>query len=172
MIGKNRISYNLLGLTNNRDNFKLPSYYNKTTMSQDCSKNNIVTMQNRPCRKGTPSTQEFFPIDNLTQAQQYTANSIIQAQQSKSLDRYFSPNNPNILAKIPIQNAIDPGGDTPLFGTLSIDHSLIENNKRTYFGPVTIKRLNIQLLNDKGYNVNMNHMDWSMSLKIKQLYQY
>ena len=169
---KNRISYNLLGMTNNRDNFKLPSYYNRHTMATECKTENLVEAKTRPCRKGTPSDKEFFPVDNLTKAQQYTANSIIQAQQSKSQDRYFSPNNPNILAKIPVSQAINYNSSAPLFGNLSIDHSMIFNNKRTYFGPVTIKRLNIQLVNDKGYNVNMNNMDWSMSLKIKQLYQY
>ena len=168
---KNRISYNLLGMTNNRDNFKLPSYYNPNTMKTDCS-GNYVEAKTRPCRKGTPADATFFPIDNLTKAQQYTANSIIAAQHSKALDRYFSPNNPNILAKIPVSQAINYNSSAPLFGNLSIDHSTIFNNKRTYFGPVTIKRLNVQLINDKGYNVNMNYMDWSMSLKIKQLYQY
>ena len=169
---RNRITYNLLGMTNNRDNFKLPSYYNPNTMTKDCSENSVVEAKTRPCRKGTPADKEFFPVDNLTKAQQYTANSIIQAQQSKAQDRYFSPNNPNILAKIPISQAINYNSSAPLFGNLSIDHSKIFNNKRTYFGPVTIKRLNVQLINDKGYNVNMNGMDWSMSLKIKQLYQY
>lgn len=170
---RNRITYNLLGMTNNRDNFKLPSYYNPNTMKVDCSENSVVEAKTRPCRKGTPVEKKgFFPVDNLTKAQQYTANSIIQAQESKAQDRYFSPNNPNILAKIPVSQAIDYGGGAPLFGNLSIDHSKIFNNKRTYFGPVTIKRLNVQLINDKGYNVNMNGMDWSMSLKIKQLYQY
>ena len=169
---RNRITYNLLGMTNNRDNFKLPSYYNPNTMATDCKTENLVEAKTRPCRKGTPADKEFFPVDNLTKAQQYTANSIIQAQQSKAQDRYFSPNNPNILAKIPISQAINYNSSAPLFGNLSIDHSTIFNNKRTYFGPVTIKRLNVQLINDKGYNVNMNGMDWSMSLKIKQLYQY
>ena len=169
---RNRITYNLLGMTNNRDNFKLPSYYNPNTMKVDCSENSVVEAKTRPCRKGTPADKEFFTVDNLTKAQQYTANSIIQAQQSKAQDRYFSPNNPNILAKIPISQAINYNSSAPLFGNLSIDHSTIFNNKRTYFGPVTIKRLNVQLINDKGYNVNMNGMDWSMSLKIKQLYQY
>ena len=177
---KNRISYNLLGMTNNRDNFKLPSYYNPNTMKTECKTENLVEAKTRPCRKGTPADAEFFPVDNLTKAQQYTANSIIQAQKSKTQDRYFSPNNPNILAKIPVSGVLDHNTNTginqsansTLFGQLSIDHSILFNNKRTYFGPVTIKRLNVQLVNDKGYTVNMNCMDWSMSLKIKQLYQY
>ena len=169
---RNRIGYNLLGMTNNRDNFKLPSYYNPNTMKEECKTENLVEPKTRPCRKGTPADKEFYPVDNLTKAQQYTANSIIQAQNSKSQDRYFSPNNPNILAKIPVSQAINYNSSAPLFGNISLDHSILFNNKRKYFGPVTIKRLNVQLLNDKGYNVNMNNMDWSMSLKIKQLYQY
>jgi hypothetical protein len=176
---KNRITYNLLGMTNNRDNFKIPSYYNKNTMSTDCSANNLIESKERPCRKGTPSTLEFFPLDNLTKAQQYTANSILQSQQSKKIDRYFSPTNPNILAKIPILHAIERGNIdnagitvSPLFGIINMSPNLLKKNKRTYFGPVTIKRFHVQLLNDKGLVIDLNGMDWSFSLKIKQLYQY
>ena len=173
---RNRTTYNLLGMTNNRDNFKLPSYYNKNTMSNDCSGNNLIDAKERPCRKGTPSTQEMFPIDNLTKAQQYTANSIIQSQQSKKINRFFSPTNSNILAKIPIINGIQRGtiltSGQPLFGVINITQNLIQQNERTYFGPVTIKRFHVQLLDDKGLVVDLNGMDWSFSLKVQQLYQY
>jgi hypothetical protein len=175
---KNRITYNLLGMTNNIDSFKVPSYYNYYTMGKGCTGDRGPKKKARECRNGTPALAKdgkeanVAALDTLTKAQQYTANSIIQSQNSKKSDRYFAPNNPNILAKIPIQAVINRDTSTPLFGQLSIDHSLIENNIRTYFGPVTIKRLHVQLLNDKGYVMNMNSMDWSMKLNITQLYQY
>ena len=175
---KNRITYNLLGMTNNIESFKVPSYYNYYTMGKGCTGDRGPKKKARECRNGTPALAKdgkeanVAALDTLTKAQQYTANSIIQSQNSKKSDRYFAPNNPNILAKIPIQAVINRDTSTPLFGQLSIDHSLIENNIRTYFGPVTIKRLHVQLLNDKGYVMNMNSMDWSMKLNITQLYQY
>jgi hypothetical protein len=147
-------------------------------MGKGCTGDRGPKKKARECRNGTPAwAKDDVPanvaaLDTLTQAQQYTANSIIQSQNSKKSDRYFAPNNPNILAKIPIQAVINRDPSVPLFGQLSIDHSLIENNIRTYFGPVTIKRLHVQLLNDKGYVMNMNSMDWSMKLNITQLYQY
>jgi len=44
--------------------------------------------------------------------------------------------------------------------------------KRTYFGPTTLKRLRVQLLNDRGYPVNLCGMNFSFSLLVDQLYQY
>ena len=176
---KNRLTYNLLGTTNNKDNFKLPSYYNKNTMTNDCSGNQLVKAKTRPCRKGTAAEEEFFPIDNLTKAQQFTANSIIEAQESKKIDRYVSPTTANILAKIPIINAIERGNIdaagvtiSPMFGIIPFSRDIVAHNERCYFGPVTIKRLHIQLLDDKGNLVNLNGMDWSFSVKVKQLYQF
>jgi hypothetical protein len=43
--------------------------------------------------------------------------------------------------------------------------------KRTYFGPTTLKRLRVQLLDDKGYPVNLCN-NFSFSLIVEQLYQY
>ena len=44
--------------------------------------------------------------------------------------------------------------------------------KRTYFGPTTLKRLRVQLLNDRGYSIDLNGMNFSFSLLVDQLYQY
>ncbi len=43
---------------------------------------------------------------------------------------------------------------------------------REYFGPVTLKRMHVRLLNDKGYVINLNNMNFSFSLIVEHLYQY
>ena len=47
-----------------------------------------------------------------------------------------------------------------------------DGDKRIYFGPVTLYKFRIRLLNDKGLLVDLNNMDWSFSLLITQVYQY
>ena len=47
-----------------------------------------------------------------------------------------------------------------------------EETKRVYFGPVKLRKFNVRLLNDKGFEVNLNDRDWSFSLIINQLYQF
>ena len=46
---------------------------------------------------------------------------------------------------------------------------ILEENVRTYSGPVDIERLKIQLLDDKGNLVNLHDNDWSFSLVVEQL---
>ena len=47
-----------------------------------------------------------------------------------------------------------------------------QENKRSYFGPVNIDRLQIQLVDDKGNNVNLNGVDWSFTIICECLYKY
>ena len=43
-------------------------------------------------------------------------------------------------------------------------------NKRNYFGPVDIEKINVKLLNEKGHLMNLNGVDWSFTIHIEQLY--
>ena len=47
----------------------------------------------------------------------------------------------------------------------------LQNQSRTYFGPVNISRLSIKLQNDKGDIVDLNGSNWSFSLLCEQLYR-
>ena len=81
--------------------------------------------------------------------------------------RYSSPNSTDILLRIPI--------DTPPNNpnkTLIIKNDNPEQTKRIYFGPVKLRKFNVRLLNDKGFEVNLNDRDWSFSLIVNQLYQF
>ena len=46
----------------------------------------------------------------------------------------------------------------------------MQNNKRTYFGPVNISRIHVKLLDDKGNILNLNGNDWSFTLLCETLY--
>jgi hypothetical protein len=44
------------------------------------------------------------------------------------------------------------------------------NRQRSYFGPVNIERLEIKLLDEYGRIIDLNNMDWSMTLTMECLY--
>lgn len=182
----NRVTGGMISLTDNQDKFKLPSYYRKVQASlpfcsTDISGNlnsdpsgavlqrpnsqGIETFK-RACRKGTQNP--FLIIDgsnNLTHAQKYTAQQIVIARKNISQNRYFAPTDTDILLRFPVDRD-SPDRTVPM---------IYENDgtqKRTYFGPTTLKRLRVQLLDDKGYPVNLSNMNFSFSLIVEQLYQY
>jgi hypothetical protein len=47
----------------------------------------------------------------------------------------------------------------------------LQNQERTYFGPVNIHRMTVKLINDKGEVVDLNGANWSFSFICEQLYQ-
>ena len=67
-------------------------------------------------------------------------------------------NDPNAIAKV--SNNPD---------LLNLDNMSYES-KRTYFGPVNIKKLHIKLLDDMGRIVDLNNRDFSFGIEIEQLY--
>ena len=78
----------------------------------------------------------------------------------------FVCNKTDLLARIPINQPRNNGqiilykNDNPTF------------TKRLYFGPVKLSKFKVRLLNDKGFEVNLNEKDWSFSIIVSQLYQY
>ena len=103
----------------------------------------------------------------LTRSQIYTINEI--NKNKNNLTNYLSkaPTSSDILAMIPIKTS---GLST---GTVIVEFSgSLQDNNRTYFGPVNIDRLSVKLLDDKGNIVNMNGTDWCVTLICDCLYQY
>lgn len=102
----------------------------------------------------------------LTNAQIYTINQI--NSNRNNLTNYLSkaPTSSDILAIIPIK--------TPsTTGSLIVEFSgSLQDNIRTYFGPVNIERMAVRLLDDKGNVLNLNGNDWCLTLICECLYQY
>jgi hypothetical protein len=68
----------------------------------------------------------------------------------------------NILARIP--------QPAPLFQQVFDDSSDLILKKRTYFGPVTIEKMRLQILDQYQRVIDINNMDWSMSLEFECIY--
>lgn len=116
------------------------------------------------------STQVMLPSAprTLTNAQLYTINSI--NNNNNNLTNYLAkaPTSSDILAIIPVKTSV--GVAT---GSLLVEFSgSLQDNTRTYFGPVNIDRLAVKLLNDKGNVLNLNGNDWCATIIAECLYQY
>jgi hypothetical protein len=116
------------------------------------------------------TTQQFLPSAprTLTQSQIYTINEI--NKNNSNLTNYLSkaPTSSDILAILPVKTSV--GVPT---GSLLVEFSgSLQDNVRTYFGPVNIERMNIKLLDDKGNILNLNGNDWCVTLVCECLYQY
>jgi hypothetical protein len=70
--------------------------------------------------------------------------------------------NNNILARISLQSRFF---DVQLSNNLNII-----TNPREYFGPINIKNMNVQLLDEYGRVVDLNNMDFSFCLTLVTAY--
>ena len=158
------------------------TYYPGHTQSDpDADDWKCVDAAGQPAERGCAVNDLNIDLSsNLTKKQQYTVEQITLANTSGRtvelangqtistvVNRYSSPNSSDLLARIPIDR-----------GRLDLDNTIIYRNrdpeytKRIYFGPVKLRKFKIRLLNDKGFEVNLNDHDWSFSIYVTQLYQF
>jgi hypothetical protein len=71
----------------------------------------------------------------------------------------------NILAKISLA-----GSTTTGTGYLNKNNLAIVASQRDYRGPVDLRNLNIQLLDEYGNNIHLTNMDYSFSLQLATVY--
>ena len=176
-------------IDNNSNNFKLPEYYKPQTMNTSIFVNGTGVNINKKYQPGHANDPNYLCVDvagppsdrgcaendinvdlisNLTQRQQYSVAQMIAANTgSNRKPRYSSPNSTDILLRIPINTA--PSNPNQV---ISFKNDKPEETKRIYFGPVKLRKFNVRLLNDKGFEVNLNDRDWSFSLIVNQLYQF
>lgn len=159
--------------------FSLPAYYNDQTMNTKFGKGTYY-----PGKAGQPGYECVDVADednnergcgtadlntdlrsNLTQKQEFSVNQLLQAQGESSADRYGSPEPTDLLYTINDLDRVDWNT------TLSYTNTEGENQRR-YFGPVKLTKFKIRLVNNKGFDVDLNGRDWSFKLKVTQQYQY
>jgi hypothetical protein len=189
---QNHVNNGLVSITEYTSTLKIPDYYSRdfpstctnpgnTNLSQIITEANLSSQldnQNSITDNGLliagkytanlTRKQVVLPSAprTLTQAQIYTINEINKNQSSTNF-RAKAPTSSDILAIIPVKSS---GVST---GTVLVELSgSLQDNIRTYFGPVNIERMAVKLLNDKGYVLDLNGLDWAITLICDCLYQY
>jgi hypothetical protein len=118
-----------------------------------------------PANTTTDQLEQLETQTGLTRAQIYTRaqinqNKLLVNQQSN----YLEPNTQNnVLAIVP-------------FETMTVwgQKYFTDKNKyvREYHGPVEIEKLQVRLYDEKGYEMNFNGANWSMTIITEHLYKY
>ena len=160
---KNYHATNSIGIAQENNKLDLPNYNNafSPTTSADISSAFLY------CSDPSTNTSIFLPTfpRNLTQAQLYSLNEIVYNRKSINIIKNV-PVISNLFATIYI-------ADAPTSTNKTI--TIINNNimeKRTYFGPTTLQRLQIKLVDSRGNIVNLHGSNWSFTLVVEVLYQY
>jgi len=152
---QNHLNNGLVSITEPSKVVKLPSYYSPD-QPYICEPSDFG--QVAQLTQSSPRT--------LTQSQIYTINEILKNNVNNMELRAKAPTTTDVFAIIPIKQSSNGG-------TLYVDFSgQLQDNRRTYFGPVDIDRMRIRLLNDKGNVVNLNGADWAITIISENLYQY
>ena len=183
---QNHINSGLVTITETSKTLKMPSYYSPDlpyTCSRALSENiNQQLQQLQQTQANNPDliltenldpTYKTFPTmlpsapRILTQSQIYTINEIVKNNDNNTNYRTKAPTNTDVFAILPIKTSGSSIGD------LLVEFSgSLQDNKRTYFGPVNVERMRIKLVNDKGNVMNLNGADWSITIIAELLYQY
>jgi hypothetical protein len=150
---QNHLNDGLVTITRKQTALTVPSYAYSTTRSCDPATNSLVS-------RSTPQTNS----DNVTQKQIYALNQTLQSNINQVKTYSSGPFIKDLFGLIPIK----PGTN----GTYYIEFGgTLQNQERVYFGPVNIRKMSIQLLNDRGDIVDLNGSNWSFSFICEQLYR-
>tara|TARA_X000000950_G_scaffold178272_1_gene216404 strand:+ start:3618 stop:6962 length:3345 start_codon:yes stop_codon:yes gene_type:complete len=167
---QNHLNDGIVTTTQKESNIKLPSYATRSGQVRDPITNDVrlTTLK----KNGQQMTQkEIYAAQEILDSRSTEQNEAIVSRNSSLSARtvqYYSkgPFAKNVFALLPLKISglqnnsiyVDYGGT-------------LQNQERTYFGPVNIGRMTVKLMNDKGELVDLNGANWSFSFICEQLYQ-
>ena len=161
---QNHLNDGLVTVTPRDTSFPLPSYANLSNFTCDPVTGKKVY--------NTAATTDF---KQLTQAQVYSLSQIANAKNitTSSLSNLVStksfgqgPFVSDVFALVPMKVAgLANGANYVEFS------GSLQNQQRTYFGPVNISKMAVKLVNDRGDVIDLNNANWSFSIIVEMLYQ-
>lgn len=153
---QNHLNDGLVTIAGNETTIPLPSYADRTDFQCDPITGNKI----------------YSASANLTLNQQYAAVEIANSHQNQtsigssvSVKSYGTgPYVKDVFGILPLKTTgLNTGDSYVEFG------GTLQNQERSYFGPVNIQRLHIKLMTDKGDVVDLNNANWSFTLICEQL---
>jgi hypothetical protein len=152
---QNRLNSQILPMAQVQREIIIPNAYTPADLSFVCVPN-----------VETPFYYNDKPGVGLTAAQLYAINAIAE-NKSVNKDRIVGPQQSNMLAVLPVSSY-----DVEWGKNIVATGSQLMTNKRTYFGPVSLIKLSVKLIDDLGNIVNLHGRDWSFTANAETLYQY
>ena len=150
---QNHLNDGLVTITRKETSLSIPNYAYKTTQVCDPVTNTLI------------STTTTNPnLNGATKNQLYSLNQSIYSQRNQLKTYSSGPFIKDLFGFIPIKVPSKNGDYYIEFG------GSLQSQERLYFGPVNIRKMSIQLLNDRGDLVDLNNTNWSFSFICEQLY--
>jgi len=142
--------------TQSETDIPLPAYTNRALIRCD-------PITRLPISDTTSSTGS-----NLTRSSIYAQQVILNEKEAQKKNKQYAkgPFTKDVFALVPLKLSglannsvyVESGGT-------------LQDQERTYFGPVNISRMTVKLVNDRGEIVNLNGANWSFSFICEQLYK-
>jgi hypothetical protein len=164
---QNHLNDGLVTITTKDVNIPLPSYANKALFQCDPVTGKKVY--------NTLSTTDY---SQLTQNQLYSLTEIANAKNNSTVTTTTTGNTvsstsyglgpfvQDVFGLIPMKvSGLANGSSYVEFG------GTLQDQNRTYFGPVNIHRMSVKLVSDRGDVIDLNGANWSFSLVCEQLYK-
>lgn len=150
---QNRINDGLVSITRQETSVLAPTYISETIKVCDPPTGQVI---NRAVKQPDGS--------NLTAVEVYSLNQSIASQTNPIKTYSAGPYIKDLFGYVPIK----PGTN----GTYFIEYGgSLQSQERLYFGPVNIRKMSIELMNDHGQLVDLNGSNWSFSFICEQLYR-
>ena len=151
---QNRINNSVVYLSDNKNNtLNYPSYFTNDLANHTDENGTITILPENPRRN--------------TNAQRYAMNEILNNRENNYNEKISPFSSTDVIGVVPIKKNGFPVGE------VFIEYGgSLQGNERTYFGPVTISKIRVKLIGDKGELLNLNGSDWSFTMTCELLYQY
>jgi len=164
---QNRLNDGLVTVASAERSFSMPSYANKADYVCDTA-TGVYTYN--------ATAENTTDYNRLTQKQLYTLTELANSKKVSSIitstpnvngKSYGSgPFAEDVFGFIPMKTA----GLAP--GAVYVDYGgTLQNQERSYFGPVNIYKLGVKLMSNRGDIIDLNGSNWSFSFLVEQLYQ-
>jgi hypothetical protein len=141
----NQVSNHTVGITNTPKVVNLPSYYNCNLDESD------------------PTLNKDGSESGLTDVQAGVITTILEERRRVQLDGHYHYRHADVIARISL-------GSGNMGDIVTLQSSRDINETRNYFGPVTLEKCSVTLLDDRGKIVDLNGLDWSFALVCKMKY--
>lgn len=160
---QNHLNDGLITIANKETSIALPSYANPSNRTCDpvtgqLTYNTSVSTDNKKLTAN--QLYSLTEILNSKHSTETTGSSI----SSKSYGN--SPSAKDVIAMLPMKVAgLQNGASYMEFG------GTLQNQGRSYFGPVNIRKFSVSLLSDRGNKVDLNNANWSFILSVESLFK-
>jgi hypothetical protein len=158
---QNHLNDGLVTIANKETSIRLPSYANPSNRTCDpvtgqLTYNTSVSTDNKKL-----TANQIYSLTEIANSQ-YSTETTGSSIRSKSYGN--SPSAKDVIAILPMKVAgLQNGASYMEFG------GTLQNQGRSYFGPVNIRKFAISLLSDRGNKVDLNNANWSFSLVVESL---